>query len=137
MDPINLLRLSVTVDRSATFAVLTPHEHPERRSPLESGEDEELERFVQKVRRFYPFCPFIGGRVLTAFDRRRHHFAPETRVFFDLYGTNRDPRIWENSGASRPQRFREWDGSAFTCVPQGGGDPATGRRGPGNGSRSS
>jgi fatty-acid peroxygenase len=30
---------------------------------------------VQEVRRFYPFFPFVSGRVLTEFAWRGHRFA--------------------------------------------------------------
>lgn len=48
------------------------HEHPECREKLR--DDEYLELFVQEVRRFYPFFPFIGGRARYAFDWDVHHF---------------------------------------------------------------
>ena len=37
-------------------------------------------------------------------------------------------RTWEEPGAFRPERFRDWDQSAFSLVPQGGGDYDTGHR---------
>ncbi|HZY64935.1 MAG TPA: cytochrome P450 [Rubrobacteraceae bacterium] len=52
-------------------------------------------------------------------------------MLLDLYGTNRDARIWEEPHAFRPERFRDWDGSAFNFIPQGGGDHNNGHRCPG------
>jgi fatty-acid peroxygenase len=66
-----------------------------------------------------------------AFEWRGHHFAEDTWVLLDLYGTNHDERIWETPEAFRPERFDHWDGSAFNFIPQGGGDYDTNHRCPG------
>jgi fatty-acid peroxygenase len=95
---------------------------------LEAGDDTYLTWFVQEVRRFYPFFPFVGGRVQEEFEWRDHHFAEGTWVLLDLYGTNRDPRLWEAPEAFWPERFRHWEGSAFNFIPQGGGDYDTTHR---------
>jgi fatty-acid peroxygenase len=128
---INVLRPTVAVARFVTFAALALHEYPECRQKLESGDDEYLDLFVQEVRRFYPFFPLIAGRVLNEFDWRGHHFAKGAWVFLDIYGTNHDVRTWEEPAAFRPERFRQWDGSAYTFIPQGGGDHLHGHRCPG------
>ncbi len=133
VELINVLRPTVAVARFVTFAALALHEHPECRQRLQAGDDEYLELFVQEVRRFYPFFPLVGGRVQHAFDWRGHHFAEGAWVLLDLYGTNHDARIWEEPGVFRPERFRRWDGSAFSLVPQGGGDHETGHRCAGEG----
>jgi fatty-acid peroxygenase len=122
VELINVLRPVVAVARYVIFAALALHEHPECRQGLRAGGDDYLELFVQEVRRFYPFFPFVGGRVRNEFDWRGRHFARGTWVLLDLYGTNHDARIWEEPGAFRPERFRRWDASAFNFIPQGGGD---------------
>jgi fatty-acid peroxygenase len=121
VELINVLRPVVAVARFVTFAALALHEHPECRRKLRASDDY-LELFVQEVRRFYPFFPLIGGRVLSEFDWRGRHFARGTWVLLDLYGTNHDARIWGDPEVFRPERFRRWDGSAFNFIPQGGGD---------------
>ena len=57
-----------------------------------------------------------------AFDWQGHRFSQGDWVLLDLYGTNHDRRIWGDPEAFRPERFREWNGSAFNFIPQGGGD---------------
>jgi fatty-acid peroxygenase len=57
-------------------------------------------------------------------------------VLLDLYGQNHDPALWGDPYAFRPERFLTQDGvvreiGAFELVPQGGGDPRTGHRCPG------
>ncbi len=52
-------------------------------------------------------------------------------MLLDLYGTNRDPRSWHEPQRFDPERFAHWNGSAFNFITQGGGDPASGHRCPG------
>ncbi len=80
------------------------------------------ELFVQEVRRFYPFFPFVVARVRQAFDWQGYHFPKRRKVILDLYGTNQDARLWEQPEAFRPERFRHWDESPFAFIPQGGGE---------------
>lgn len=96
----------MAVAQFVVFSALALYQHPECRETLEAGEDEHYEWFVQEVRRFYPFFPFIGGRVMNEFERRR-------RVLLDLYGTNHDSRSWHRPEEFLPERFRHWKGSAF------------------------
>jgi fatty-acid peroxygenase len=131
VELINVLRPTVAVAWFVTFAALALHEHPGCRQKLLTDDEEYLELFVQEVRRFYPFFPFVGGRVKNEFDWRGRHFAEGTWVILDLYGTNHDARIWEKPEEFRPERFRRWDGSAFNFIPQGGGDHYNNHRCPG------
>jgi fatty-acid peroxygenase len=130
VELLNVLRPSVAVGRFVTFAALALHMHPECVPKLNADEDY-LDWFVQEVRRFYPFFPLVGGRVRRSFTWRGHDFVPGTWFLLDLYGTNHDPRIWQEPDAFRPERFREWGGDAFSFLPQGGGDHDTGHRCPG------
>jgi fatty-acid peroxygenase len=52
-------------------------------------------------------------------------------VLLDLYGTNRDPRTWQDADRFLPERFLGWGGDPYTFVPQGAGDAASGHRCPG------
>jgi fatty-acid peroxygenase len=131
VELINVLRPTVAVAWYITFTALALHEHPECRQQLLQGDGEYLEWFVQEVRRFYPFFPAVGGRVAQEFDWRGHRFTQGTWVLLDLYGTNHDARIWQNPEVFRPERFRDWDHSAFNLIPQGGGDLHTSHRCPG------
>lgn len=123
---------SVAVSLFVIFAALALHRHPEWRERLHRPEGaEDLEPFVQEVRRFFPFFPFVGGRVREQFEWRGHEFQEGAWVLLDLYGTNHDPRLWGDPESFRPERFHRWSGSAFTLIPQGAGDFATGHRCPG------
>lgn len=122
VEIINVLRPTVAIERYVTFAALALHEHPEQRERLLAGDDKYLEMFVQEVRRFYPFFPAVGGRAKSAFDWRGHHFPEGSWILLDLYGTNHDARVWAEPDTFQPERFRDWDKSAFNFIPQGGGD---------------
>lgn len=135
LELINLIRPTVAIGRFVVFAALALHEHPEaaealRTAPAGSADDE-VENFVQEVRRFYPFFPLIGGVARHAFDWRGHAFRSGDWALLDLYGTNRDPRIWEDPESFRPARFRGRPIGPDELVPQGAGEPRDGHRCPG------
>lgn len=132
VEVINLLRPIVAIGRFIIFAALALHRHPEWRERLSEAEDDQLlEAFVQEVRRDTPFFPVIAGRVRESFEWRGHRFEQGLRVMLDLYGTDHDPRLWPQPESFRPERFLHWQGDAYSLIPQGGGDYATGHRCPG------
>lgn len=128
VEVLNLLRPIVAIATYVAFAALALHRHPECRRRIQDGDDAYLECFVQEVRRFYPFTPFVGARVRQSFEWKGHRFEPGTLVVLDVYGTDHDPRLWDAPDDFRPERFQEWRGSAFDFIPQGGGDHFTGHR---------
>ncbi|SIE95158.1 Fatty-acid peroxygenase [Mycobacteroides abscessus subsp. abscessus] len=73
--------------------------------------------FVQEVRRFYPFGPFLGAIVRKDFIWNEAEFKEGMLVLLDIYGTNHDPLLWEEPYEFRPERFGNWDGSLFDLIP--------------------
>lgn len=128
VELLNLLRPTVAIARYVVFAALALHEHPSWRERIAGGDEEALHAFVQEVRRFFPFFPFVGGRVREPFEWRDHRFAAGDWVLLDLYGTDRDPRSWPEPEAFRPERFLGCSPRANALVPQGGGDHFSGHR---------
>lgn len=128
VEVINILRPTVAVSRYVVFAALALHRHPEYRGILQAGREEDLEDFVQEVRRFYPFFPFVAARVRKNFEWKGYPFPEGRRVLLDLYGTNHDLRSWEAPQDFRPERFRHWDKNPWNFIPQGGGDPCDNHR---------
>lgn len=122
VDLLNVLRPTVALSVYVVFVAHALHQHPEARAVLAAGEDGDAERFVHEVRRHYPFFPAVAARVRRSFEWNGYAFPEGRRVLLDLYGTNHDARAWPEPEAFRPERFRDWDGSPFTLVPQGGGD---------------
>lgn len=131
VEVINLLRPIVAVARWVTFAAVALHDHPAYRLRLQAGEPRMLLNFVHEVRRFYPFFPMVGGRVIASFEWRGRSFQRGEWVLLDLYGTNHDPRLWEHPERFDPDRFRDWQGSEFDFIAQGGGDVTRDHRCPG------
>jgi fatty-acid peroxygenase len=131
VELLNLIRPTVAVARFIDFALHALHTHPRWARGFAAGDESDLRGFVQEVRRFYPFFPVIAGTVAQPFDGLGGSFAPGYWVMLDLFGTNRDPRLWHDPEAFDPTRFRDWDGDPNTLIPQGGGDAAGGHRCPG------
>jgi fatty-acid peroxygenase len=123
VEIINLLRPTVAVERFLTFAALALHEHPECRERIAAADDDPyVDRFVQEVRRFYPFFPMVGGRARETFEWNGDRIDAGTWVLLDLYGTNHDARQWDEPDRFEPDRFLERPPTAFNLIPQGGGD---------------
>lgn len=43
-------------------------------------------------------------------------------MLLDVHGIDHDEREWAQPDEFRPERFQDWNGSAFNFIPQGGGD---------------
>ncbi len=133
VELINILRPIVAISTFITFTALALHRHSECKEKLLSGHSNDLEMFVEEVRRYYPFTPFLGAIVRKDFIWNQCEFKEGTLVLLDIYGTNHDSRIWENPYEFRPERFKERNINLFDFIPQGGGDPAKSHRCPGEG----
>lgn len=128
VELINILRPTVAIDRFITFAALALHQHPQYQARLQAGEEGLAEMFVQEVRRYFPYAPFLAALVRRDFSWQGYFFPRGRLVLLDVYGTNHDGRIWEQPYAFRPERFSTWNQSPFNFIPQGGGDYASGHR---------
>ncbi|MFB9202392.1 cytochrome P450 [Nonomuraea spiralis] len=127
----NVLRPTVAVARFVTFAAMALHANPEHYERIREGDEPFVEHFVQEVRRFYPFFPFVAAKVARPFTWHGEHFPEGRRTLLDLHGIDHDPRLWDRPDEFRPERFAEWDGGEYDFVPQGGGDHYEGHRCPG------
>lgn len=128
VEILNILRPTIAVTIYINFIALSLHQHPEEKGKLASRDEQALMRFVQEVRRFYPFFPLNGARVKQDFVWKGYTFKEGTLTLLDFYGTNHDPNIWENPNLFNPDRFTNWEENPFTLIPQGGGDHHTGHR---------
>jgi fatty-acid peroxygenase len=136
VELINVLRPTVAVGWYIAFAATALHQHPEARERIarESTSDGGLpfaDAFMQEVRRYYPFTPFLGAKVRTPFVWRDFDFKPGMLVLLDVYGTEHDPKLWSAPEEFRPERFMNWSSDPYEFIPQGGGDHAHGHRCPG------
>ncbi len=121
IELLNILRPTVAIARFVTFAALALHRHPEARQRL-LADDAYVEPFVQEIRRLSPLFPIVAGVARGPFAWRDFHFQAGERFILDLYGTDRDGRLWQDPEAFRPERFLDWHGDSFGLIPQGGGD---------------
>jgi fatty-acid peroxygenase len=128
VELINVLRPTVAITWYVTFAALALREHAKVRERLttDPGAFEAngyAHRFIQEVRRYYPFTPFVGAKVKQAFQWNGHHFAEGQLALLDVYGSLRDPEVWTEPDRFLPDRFENWHGTAYDFIPQGGGPP--------------
>lgn len=131
VELLNLVRPTVAVSWFIAFAALALHHEPPWRLRLATADDRLLEAFVDEVRRFYPFTPVLGARARHAFAWGGQLFPPGRLAVLDVYGTDHDPALWTQPERFDPDRFLPREPEPFTFIPQGGGDPATGHRCPG------
>jgi fatty-acid peroxygenase len=129
VELLNVLRPIVAVAVAIAHTAHALHTNPAWRERIARGGDA-LE-FVQEVRRLYPFFPTLVARARRAFEWKGHAFRRGARVMLDLYGTNRDPRVWDRPEEFDPERFARGC-PAFGFIPQGGGDAARTHRCPGD-----
>ncbi|MFS0907160.1 cytochrome P450 [Priestia aryabhattai] len=128
VEVLNILRPIVAIAIFINFIALALYNYPEEKMKLESKDEKYALMFVQEVRRFYPFFPFVAALVKKDFTWNNYKFEEDTLTFLDLYGTNHDPKIWGNPDMFDPNRFLKWEGSPFSFIPQGGGDYFLGHR---------
>lgn len=133
IELINIVRPIIAISRFITFMALALYEHGDYIEKLRSGNEDTHEIFIQEVRRYYPFAPFLGGIVKKNFIWNGCKFKKGRLVLIDIYGTNHDSRIWDNPYEFRPERFKKRKDNLFDFIPQGGGDPSKGHRCPGEG----
>ncbi|MCF6509764.1 cytochrome P450 [Blastococcus sp. MG754426] len=131
VELLNVIRPTTAVAWFVAFSGHALIRWPGNREKLASGDPAFAEAWAHEVRRFYPFAPFIGGR-----SPGRNEFAGEeipenAMVLLDLYGQNHDPELWDSPYAFHPERFLGREIGEWELVPQGGGDPRTNHRCPG------
>lgn len=130
---INVIRPIVAISTYITFTALAVYEHIHCQDELMGNRENYYEMFVQEVRRYYPFTPFLAARVHKDFVWNKYEFKKGVLVLLDVYGMNHDPRIWKHPDQFYPERFLEEKDRSYSFIPQGGGDPAKGHRCPGEG----
>jgi fatty-acid peroxygenase len=131
VELLNVLRPTVAVCWFVAFAGHALHRWPEHRQRLRDSDPAYAEAFVHEVRRFYPFAPFVGGRAVRDLDWDGYPIPEGALMLLDLYGQNHDPLLWPDPYGFAPGRFLGRQIGAYELVPQGGGDPHTGHRCPG------
>ncbi|MEV0644154.1 cytochrome P450 [Phytomonospora sp. NPDC050363] len=128
---INLLRPTVAVSWFVSFAALALYHHPEWRERVASGERGAERAFAHEVRRRFPFAPMLAARVKSDFGWRGHNFEKGRLVVLDIYATDHDGATWPRPERFDPERFLHREPGRYQLIPQGGGEPESGHRCPG------
>ncbi|MGW3862224.1 cytochrome P450 [Streptomyces sp. NPDC005047] len=131
VEVLNVIRPTVAVSWFVTFAAHALHRWPEHRQRLAEGDAAYARAFAHEVRRFYPFAPFVGGLAAADLLWDGQDIPADSMVLLDLYGQNHDPDLWSEPYTFNPGRFLGREPGRDELVPQGGGDPATNHRCPG------
>lgn len=131
VELLNIIRPTTAVAWYVTFAAHALHRWPEHRKALRDGDAAHTEAFAQEVRRFYPFAPFVGGIAARDLAWAGERIPEGTLVLLDVYGQNHDPELWAEPYTFNPGRFAGRELGPYELIPQGGGDPGTGHRCPG------
>ncbi|GAA0491180.1 cytochrome P450 [Paractinoplanes deccanensis] len=131
VELINIIRPATAVAWFVAFATHALDRWPATRARLRAGDDDYTLAFVHEIRRFYPFAPFLGARAARDLVFQRAEIPAGALVLLDVYGQHHDPRVWPSPYEFRPERFLGRPVGEFELIPQGGGDPRTGHRCPG------
>jgi fatty-acid peroxygenase len=131
VELLNILRPTVAVAYFGAYAAQALARHPEWKTRLATGARADLRAFEHELRRWYPFTPLLTGRLLRDCPWAGGTLPRRGFLVLDVWGTNRDPSIWADPDAFRPERFVDREPGPFEYVPQGGGDPSHGHRCPG------
>jgi len=135
VELINILRPTVAVAWPATMAIADLLVRPDRQA-IVSGPH--LRAYLHECRRLQPFAPALAGRIKRSTEVGGVELRTGDHIVLDVIGTHTDPRTWAlgddgRTGASAfdPRHFAGGDPAPYAFVPQGGGDPTTGHRCPG------
>jgi cytochrome P450 len=114
-----------TTATSVAWAIERLVRHPEKLRRLQqeiaSGGEEYMTAVVNETLRVRPVVPIVV-RVLQEELRVGAHTLPAgTRVVPSIYLTNRNPRVYGDAEAFRPERFLEDGPETFSWIPFGGG----------------
>lgn len=105
---IHILKTIVSNATFITFETLATIQHQEYKRKIDDI-DQYDNWFVQEVRRYFPFEPFLGAKVRKEFTWEGYTFPEGSLVLLDMYGTNHDPRIWHNPDLFWPDRYKDID----------------------------
>lgn len=131
VELLNVVRPTAAVSWFVAFTAHALHRWPVHRERLRDASAEHAIAFAHEVRRFYPFAPFVGGLAAGELTWRGEPIPPGALVLLDLYGQNHDETLWEQPYRFDPDRFAAAPPGRDELVAQGGADPRSGHRCPG------
>lgn len=91
------------------------------RSSVASGDEEYPGAVVDEALRVRPVVPEVGRQLGVATDLNGYHLPAGTGVFASVQLAHRDPDLFPDPLAFRPDRFLEGKPSTYSWIPFGGG----------------
>lgn len=128
VELLNIIRPIVAIATYITFGTLALYTYPDCHKKLQLKDAEYLHQFVQEVRRFYPFTPYIAAKAKRSFIWNQYFIKKDTLCLLDIYGSLHDPELWSNPYSFMPERFHSKVDNNYSFIPQGGGDYYKGHR---------
>ncbi|KGR79244.1 cytochrome P450 [Ureibacillus manganicus] len=128
VELLNVYRPMVAIAVYINFVALALIEHPDEIEKLKNADEKYTYMFIDEVRRYYPFFPFIAAKVKEDFTWRDYKIEKGTLAYLDIYGTNHDENLWLYPQEFNPNRFADQGNDRFSFIPQGGGEYLTGHR---------
>jgi fatty-acid peroxygenase len=127
VELLNVIRPMLAATFFVELAAAALLVHPYLRVPL-LKDASLLDNFVDEVRRFAPFTPFLGAEACRDVEWKGYVIPAGTLTVLDVYGIHQDERIWPGARAFDPGRFADGEDHAYSLLQQGGGEPAGGHR---------
>jgi cytochrome P450 len=117
-----------TTATSVAWAIERLVRHPDKLARLMAeidaypdGGEEYLMAVVNETLRVRPVVPIVVRMLQDDLAVGPYVLAPGTRVTPSIYLTNRNPRVYEDPAAFRPERFLDSAPETFSWIPFGGG----------------
>jgi cytochrome P450 len=114
-----------TTATSVAWAIERLVRHPEKLSRLvaeiDAGGEEYMTAVVNETLRVRPVVPIVARMLQEELQVGRYSLPVGTRVTPSIYLTNRNPRVYADPEAFRPERFLESAPETFAWIPFGGG----------------
>jgi cytochrome P450 family 135 len=115
-----------TTATSVAWAIERLVRHPDKLRRLtaeidDGGEDEYMTAVVNETLRVRPVVPIVVRVLHEELRVSGYRLPPGTRVTPSIYLTNRNPRVYADPEAFRPERFLQNGPETFSWIPFGGG----------------
>jgi cytochrome P450 len=114
-----------TTATALAWAVERLIRHPDKlarlREEVEAGEEAYLTATIQETLRLRPVIVGVLRRLTEAIELGGHHLPAGVTVMPSIHLIHRDPTIYPEPDAFRPERFIETPPGTYTWIPFGGG----------------
>jgi fatty-acid peroxygenase len=130
VELLNVIRPFTAISWFLAFSGHALAHWPHHRKRL-ADDDAFAEAWAHEVRRYYPFAPFVGGKTPREVEWDGERVPEGAMVLLDIYGQDHDGALFDGPEEFRPERFLDREPGAYDLIPQGGGDPRTNHRCPG------